>query len=130
MDFQTGKYFALVFRDSKRTSNFFEFFLYDICAKIDPPIVQDIGQTQKALVSGSRQISYFGMLRLAVCETTNKSYAVSAIVLTDDDIKIIIDMSWLIGNTGNEKVTVKHEQPLRLVRQVVSNLIIFNDSWA
>ena len=49
-----------------------------------------------------------------------KSYAVSAIVLTDDDLKIIIDMSWLIGRTGNETIVAKHEQPLKRVRQVVS----------
>ena len=57
-----------------------------------------------------------------ICVTllVGKSYAVSAIVLTDDHLKIIVDMSWLIGRTGNEAVTMKHEQPLKRVRQVVS----------
>lgn len=45
-------------------------------------------------------------------------YQISAVVLTEDDLQIFTDFSWMIGR--NENVTAKHTRSLKQVRQVVS----------
>lgn len=47
----------------------------DICGQLKtPPMVRDFSQTQKMMLSPTNPISYFGILRLAVCDSGNYNY--------------------------------------------------------
>jgi hypothetical protein len=118
LDF-AGKPHAVIFRDSGRTSKFIEFFLCDICAEMDPPpLVQDCSQAQKALMSPTNPISYFGILRYALCEAAGKTYPVSALTVTDEEIFLTADLGWLVNKGTTESVCRKHCRDLSTLRQV------------
>ncbi|XP_035706672.1 uncharacterized protein LOC110849558 isoform X2 [Folsomia candida] len=115
----SGKYYALIFRDSERTSGFLEFFMSDICGTLkSPPMVRDFSQTQKMMLSATNPISYFGIMRYAVCDSPDNTYSVSAVLLTNEEVLLITDLSWMAGRS--EKVTTTHGRKLSHLRQVES----------
>ncbi|CAG7675843.1 unnamed protein product, partial [Allacma fusca] len=111
-----GKYYALVFRDSNRTSRFLECFLNDICGEMSlPPMVRDYNQTHKAFLSPTNSVVYFGVLQYASCE--NEKTLTAAILLTDVEVILITDLTWM-GATREGNVVASQVQKLTSLRQV------------
>jgi len=54
--------------------------------------------------------------------TIDKSYAVSAIVLTDEELMLLSDLGWLAVRC--ESVTAKHSRYLSALRQVVCLILL------
>jgi len=113
----SGKYYALVFRDSERTSAFLEFFMSNVCGELKtPPMVRDFSQTQKMMLSPKDPISYFGIMRLVMCDSVDHVFAVSAILLTNVELLLITDLNWMTGRC--DKVVTTRGRHLSLLRQV------------
>ncbi|ODN01786.1 Serine/threonine-protein kinase 11-interacting protein, partial [Orchesella cincta] len=132
----SGKYFAMILRDSERASSFLEFFMCEICCALEtPPMVRDLSQTQKALMCPTSPLAYFGIVRFAVCDI-DYSYPVSAVVLTQEDVILVTDLSWMAAK-ASDTVIAKHCKQLSALRQIESlendptlvRLICDNTKW-
>ncbi|CAL8142002.1 unnamed protein product [Orchesella dallaii] len=132
----SGKYFAMILRDSERASSFLEYFMCEICVELEtPPMVRDLSQTQKALMCPTSPLAYFGIVRFAVCDI-DYSYPVSAVVLTQEDVILVTDLSWMAAK-ASDKVIAKHCKQLAALRQIESlendptliRLICDNTKW-
>lgn len=55
-------------------------------------------------------------------DSIDHSYPVSAIVLTQEDIILVTDISWMAVK-ANEKVLAKHIKPFAMLRQIVSYFV-------